>query len=85
MANPIQQGLKLSPASTTQSDFSDPQWLIQYNKDWNEGHDRKGSEQLNPQWLIQYNKDWNPIREKRMSNPRFPAMANPIQQGLKHS
>ena len=36
MANPIQQGLKRGIFATGEAILTMPQWLIQYNKDWNE-------------------------------------------------
>ena len=59
MANPIQQGLKQFVFYLLGANAR-PQWLIQYNKDWNTR--RVKAENGNakaPQWLIQYNKDWN--------------------------
>ena len=38
---------------------------------------------MRPQWLIQYNKDWNRGVPSTLWMRDFPAMANPIQQGLK--
>ena len=37
-----------------------------------------------PQWLIQYNKDWNLHFQGEILTALEAAMANPIQQGLKH-
>ena len=35
MANPIQQGLKHQSVNKALTGIIEPQWLIQYNKDWN--------------------------------------------------
>ena len=59
MANPIQQGLKRITPGRFPPIIPMPQWLIQYNKDWNAVAVAVSAAVTVPQWLIQYNKDWN--------------------------
>ena len=76
MANPIQQGLKLFISFIPASSGQGPQWLIQYNKDWNPEMESLNTQtNFVPQWLIQYNKDWN--------NPRHTAtfQSDPARNG----